>query len=303
MPETPRDNGPETAVWPKGDAPIAVLLISLNEGHNLEAALSNLSGWAQEVFLVDSFSKDDTIDIALRHGIHVVQRPFRGFGDQWNFALEKLPITAPWTMKLDPDERLDGVLKSSIARAIEEHRGDALSIERQLWFMERPLPIKQRLTRVWRTGSCRFSDVLVNEHPIVSGKTIDVEGTLQHRDSPDLQHWLDKQNSYTTMEAITAYEDRPLAARVSLFGSTLERRMWFKRNFSRIPFRFALLFFYNWLIKGTWRAGRVGYRWARLRSDVMRLREYKRFEFEMLGGVPPKRPSGPGEPDPRVEQC
>ncbi len=89
-------------------------MISLNEAHNMEAVLQNLAGWAQEVFLVDSYSADDTIDIALKHGVQVVQRRFRGFGDQWNFALQELPITAPWTMKLDPDERLTDELKASI---------------------------------------------------------------------------------------------------------------------------------------------------------------------------------------------
>jgi len=40
--------------------PIAVVMISLNEAHNLEAVLQNLAGWAQEVFLVDSYSADET---------------------------------------------------------------------------------------------------------------------------------------------------------------------------------------------------------------------------------------------------
>lgn len=59
--------------WVRGTAPVAVVMISLNEGHNMEAVLQNLAGWAQEVFLVDSYSQDDTVDIALRH---VVQRRF-----------------------------------------------------------------------------------------------------------------------------------------------------------------------------------------------------------------------------------
>ena len=114
--------------WQSGLAPIAVVMMSLNEGHNMEAVCQNLSGWAQQVFLVDSYSQDDTIDIALRHGIHVVQRRFRGFGDQWNFALQKLPITAPWTMKLDPDERLSDQLKTTIQTAIEYSSGDVFDV-------------------------------------------------------------------------------------------------------------------------------------------------------------------------------
>ena len=105
-----------SSVWQPGVAPVAVVMISLNEAHNMEAVLENLKGWAQEVFLVDSYSQDETVDIALRYGVHVVQRSFRGFGDQWNFALRELPITAPWTMKLDPDERLSDELKANIAQ-------------------------------------------------------------------------------------------------------------------------------------------------------------------------------------------
>ena len=93
-------------------------MISLNEGHNLDAVLRNLTGWAQQVFLVDSYSQDDTVDIALRYGVHVVQRKFLGFGDQWNFALKQLPITATWTMKLDPDERLSENLKENLTSAM-----------------------------------------------------------------------------------------------------------------------------------------------------------------------------------------
>ena len=100
--------------WKKGPVPIAVVMISLNEGHNIKDVCENLSGWAQEVFLVDSYSKDNTIEIALSYGINVVQRKFRGFGDQWNFALNELPIESPWVMKLDPDERLSEELKNNI---------------------------------------------------------------------------------------------------------------------------------------------------------------------------------------------
>ena len=101
------------STWKAGNAPIAVVLITLNEEHNLEGALDNLKGWAQEVFIVDSFSQDKTVDIALDHGVHIIQRKFRGFGDQWNYALNELPITAKWTMKLDPDERLSNEIKKN----------------------------------------------------------------------------------------------------------------------------------------------------------------------------------------------
>jgi glycosyltransferase involved in cell wall biosynthesis len=283
-------------------APIAVIMISLNEGHNLEGVLESLKGWAQEVFLVDSYSVDDTVDIALRHGVKVVQRKFRGFGDQWNFALRELPITAPWTMKLDPDERLTDELKIVILEQLDRDNESAIRLDRRLWFMGRPLPVKQEVLRIWKTGSCRFSDVSVNEHPIVNSKVVKVKGELVHLDSPDLDHWLEKQNRYSTAEAIMAYTGAKLSQEPRIFGTPLQRRMWLKANFHRLPFRYSLFFLYNYFVKGALMAGWVGYFWSWLRADVMRFRDYKRREMEMNGRLPFKRYYGHGTPDDRVQQ-
>lgn len=291
-----------TKPWPPGTAPVAVLMISLNEAHNLEGALRNLHGWAQEVHLVDSFSRDETVNIALRYGVHVVQRRFRGFGDQWNFAVRELPVRAPWTMKLDPDERITDGLKHSIERALPNSNAVGFSVMRRLWFMGRPLPVKHPLLRLWRTGHCRFSDVSVNEHPLVDGEITQLADELEHHDSPNLEHWLHKQNRYTTEEAILRFRRQPLAAVPRLFGNALERRMWLKKNFFNLPFRYQLLFLHLCFAEGAWRAGRTGLIWAQLRTEVMRLVEYKELEMRIKHEVPGKLIHGAGDPDPRVPQ-
>ena len=292
----------ENRTWPPGKVPIAVVMISLNEGHNLRVVLENLKGWAQEVFLVDSLSQDDTIDIALQYGIHVVQRKFVGFGDQWNFALEQLPISSRWTMKLDPDERLTSELKLALEEKIKLNDSDGILVDRRLWFMDKPLPVQQQILRLWRTGTCRFTDIAVNEHPIVNGRISKVRGELIHCDSPDLEHWIEKQNRYTTAEAIIKSQNMPLAARPIFMGSQLERRMWMKKNFSKLPLRYFWLFSYYWVIQGSWRAGWVGYAWSRLKVDIMRLIEYKAKEIRLTKRLPSKRKYGPGKQDLRIQQ-
>lgn len=294
---------PEASVSTRRNkAPVAVVMITLNEAHNMPAVLDNLRDWAQEVFLVDSYSSDGTVDIALENGVQVVQRKFDGFGNQWNFAMSELPITAPWTMKLDPDERLTDQLKQTIEEAIKRGDADGLSFERRLWFMTRPLPVKHALVRVWRTGKCRFTDVAVNEHPVIDGVVRHVSGDLEHHDSPDLAHWLDKQNKYTTAEAVSAFHGLKLADEPKLLGTALQRRMWIKKHYMKFPFRYVAMFLYHYLLMGAWRAGWVGYAWSRLRCDVYRLWEYKLREIKISGRLPLERPVGPGEPDPRVPQ-
>lgn len=288
--------------WQPGAAPVAVVMISLNEGHNMRAALENLRGWAHEVFLVDSYSQDETVDIALEYGVHVVQRRFRGFGDQWSFALRELPVCAPWTMKLDPDERLSTELKQEIIAAAASGQADGYVANIRLFFMGRPLPVRLRLLRLWRTGAASMSAVKVNEHFKLAGSEGSLQHDIEHHDSPDLEHWLEKQNRYTTAEAIVAHQRLAMADRPRLLGTRLQRRMWLKKHFYRVPFRYSGLFLYHFVVQGAWRAGWVGYVWSRLRADVMRLIEYKRREMELVNRSPVKRFYGPGRPDPRVPQ-
>jgi glycosyltransferase involved in cell wall biosynthesis len=277
-------------------------MISLNEGHNMEAVLANLKGWAQEVFLVDSYSSDDTLDIALRHGVHVVQRKFSGFGDQWNFALEQLPITATWTMKLDPDERISDKLKNEICARIGGESADGYVCRVRLFFMDRALPVRLKLVRIWRTGRAKFSNVDANEHAIVAGEVRQLKQDIEHRDSPDLHHWLAKQNNYTTAEAISSFNKGQRSDHPRLFGTALQRRMWIKKNYVYLPFRYSIMFLFHYFVLGAWRAGWVGYAWSRLRCDVYRLWEYKLKEIAITGRLPSKRSAAVGRPDPRVRQ-
>lgn len=281
---------------------IAVVMITLNEAARLEECLESIAGWADEVFVVDSYSRDRTVDIALKFGAHVVQRRFIDFGDQWNFALDRLPISARWTMKIDPDERVSSALKAAVIQAIARDDTDAMNVTLRLFFMGKRLPVSQPMLRIWRTGCCRFTDSKVNEHPVVRGPVCTLSEELEHHDSPNLEHWLEKQNRYTTAEATAAFEGTLAALPGRLLGTPLQRRMWFKRRFMSIPFRYQLLFAYNLLGRGAIRQGRIGWMWAHLRTEVLRLREYKLREMQMQGGPYRRGPAGPGAPDPRVPQ-
>ena len=281
---------------------IAIIMITLNEGHNLPRVFSNLKVCADEIFVLDSYSHDNTIDICLENEIEVIQKKFTGFGDQWNSALSCFNIKSDWVMKLDPDEVISEELKENIIKQISLSQFDGLYLKRRLWFMGKPLPVNQRILRIWKKGLCTFSDSLVNEYPSVKGSLGDCKGELKHFDSPNLDHWINKQNKYTTAEAKSSYLNLDLADVPNLFGNSLQRRMFIKSAFYKIPFRYQILFLYHYLFLGAFKAGYVGYIWSRLRCDVYRMTEYKLREFKMLGEVDFNRSSAPGRPDPRCKQ-
>ena len=287
----------EFAVPARTPVPLAVLMISRNEEHNIISLMENLAGFAAEIFLVDSYSNDATVDLALEHGVNVVQRPFRDFGDQWNFAVsDAIPVTQPWSMKLDPDERLTEALKEQIRFALAENDADSISFPRRLWFMGRPLPVRQDVLRIWRSGTCRFTDSKVNEHPVVEGAHLRLTAELEHHDSPTLHHWYEKQNRYSTAEANIAYTGRGRTAAPRFFGNKLERRAWLKIAYSCLPARHFLMMLYCLFILGAWRGGRAGLIWARMRGEVYRMRELKRLEMQWRGAsydIPPRADGSP----------
>lgn len=271
-----------------------VIYITLNEAHHLRASIESLKGLPVRVFVVDSGSTDGTVDIALELGVHIVQRPFRSFGDQWNFALTQLPLKAPWTMKLDPDERLTDRVRQSILSVIyaSESPYDGCVLQLRLWFMGKPLHVVQQYLRLWKRGRCRFSDVSVNEHPLVTGPVKLLDGYVEHLDSENLDHWLDKQNRYTTLEAMARVSGKALSARPRLFGSGLERRMLIKKWFFAMPGRYFILWVALMLRYGVWRDGCVGLAWVHLRTEVYRIWEYKMMEMKWSGagyGTAPQR--------------
>lgn len=254
-----------------GKPSLTVLFITLNEGYHIGAAIDNVMDIAEEIYVVDSGSTDRTVAIAESKGAKVVYHKFEGFGAQWNFALS-LSIKTVWTMKMDPDERLSENLKAELREALKTGRKDiGFSFDRVLWFMGR---LKAEVLRVWRTGECRFTDVSVNEHPLIAGRWCKLQGVMEHLDSKDLTDWFAKQNNYSLREAVQRYHGEQLPARPRLWGNRLEHRMFLKWLCRRLPMRYLIGDLYNFFWRGAWRSGLHGWRWVKCREMVTRMCEY-----------------------------
>src|SRR5262245_61816579 len=83
---------------------LSVVILTLNEEVNLSACLESIRPLGCAVFVVDSGSVDRTEKIAREAGATFVHHSFENQAQQLNWALENLPITSPWIMRLDADE-------------------------------------------------------------------------------------------------------------------------------------------------------------------------------------------------------
>lgn len=91
---------------------LSVVIITFNEEKNIERCLLSVKSIADEIVVLDSFSKDKTQEICLKHGVKFFQHAFDGHIEQKNHAISY--STNQHVLSLDADEALDETLIKSI---------------------------------------------------------------------------------------------------------------------------------------------------------------------------------------------
>lgn len=84
---------------------ISGLVITFNEEKNIGKCIDALFAVCDEVVIVDSLSKDKTVEIAKQKGAIVIEQPFLGDGPQRTHGLPY--CSNDWILNLDADEFLD----------------------------------------------------------------------------------------------------------------------------------------------------------------------------------------------------
>jgi glycosyltransferase involved in cell wall biosynthesis len=93
---------------------LSVVIMTYNEEANIGRCLESVRGLAEEVFVLDSYSTDGTVEIARSTGARVEQHPFDTYVHQKNRMIEM--ASNDWILSIDADEYLSDELKKSILR-------------------------------------------------------------------------------------------------------------------------------------------------------------------------------------------
>lgn len=91
---------------------LSAVIITFNEEKNIERCLVSLKEVADEIVVLDSFSKDRTKEICLQHGVRFFEHAFDGHIQQKNRAITYASYNH--VLSLDADEALDDTLRESI---------------------------------------------------------------------------------------------------------------------------------------------------------------------------------------------
>jgi len=161
------------------------------------------AAFAGEIVVVDSGSRDDTVEIARRCGARVIEEPWRGFGAQKNFAVGC--AAHDWVLCLDADERVTPELASSIRTAMAKPDVAAYAMARRNRFLGRWLAHGEGYpdwnVRLFDRRRARWTEDPVHEHVVAHGAVAQLSGDLLHASAESIDDYMAKQNRYTTLQA------------------------------------------------------------------------------------------------------
>lgn len=101
---------------------LALCMIVKNEEQNLQRCLDSVSGFIDEIVIVDTGSTDNTLSIPFKYGARVINFEWNNdFSEARNKALEY--VKSDWILFMDADEVLDPKTRNYLRRAMDYDGG------------------------------------------------------------------------------------------------------------------------------------------------------------------------------------
>ena len=260
----------EEASFSAGNNSLAVIVLTYNEEANLAQALRSVSGWANEIFVLDSGSTDRTEAVAKQFDCIFVQNKFENYAKQRNIAIDNLPIRSEWVLFLDADEWLPDLLKQEISELVTGNpEENGFFIKWRLIWMGRWIRrgyYPTWILRLYRLGKARCEDRAINEHLVVEGKTGHLRNDFMHEDRKGVSDWIIKHNDYATREARELFNLRNTSGYqeidAKIFGTQAQRKRWLRYVvWNRLPplVRPFLYYFYRYILTGAFLEGKPAF--------------------------------------------
>lgn len=277
---------------------ISAIVLTYNEEIHLGRCIENLKKITDDIFIVDSFSTDKTIDIANKYSVHISKNKWENnYAKQFNWALENLPIKTEWVLRLDADEYLTDELIDEIRTKINELNSNVTGIVFPLRrvFLNRHIKYgtgKVKLLRLFRYRKANCESRWMDEYiQLNEGESIEFKNEFADHNLNNVGWWSAKHNGYSIREAIDLID-----IELNLFNdnspnklsehSNQKRQM--KLRYAKQPLflRSFVYFIYRYLFKLGFMEGKEGFLWHFLQGWWYRtLVDAKIFEIKKACGT------------------
>jgi glycosyltransferase involved in cell wall biosynthesis len=201
---------------------VTALIHTLNEIENIEACLRSVE-WADEIYLMDSFSTDGTIEFVREKfpQVRIEQREYLGAASQKNYAIDR--ATHDWIFVIDADERVTPKLRDEMLRTLEGPLDCwAYSVGRANYMLGRPVRFsglqRDRVTRLFHRGHARYPNKRVHADLLVDGEAGRLEQKMDHLYIRSFDHMIAKMTRYGNWAATQMFIDGKQATVFDIFG-------------------------------------------------------------------------------------
>jgi glycosyltransferase involved in cell wall biosynthesis len=254
---------------------LSVIILTHNESKHIERCIKSLLHVTDKIFIVDSFSTDDTVAIAENLGATVVQNPWVSYAFQFNFGIQNNPFATRWLMRMDADEYITEELAAELNSKLPglEESISGMYVKRRVYFMNQWIrrggyyPIW--LLRVWKSGLGVCEELWMDEHiKLSSGTTAQFDHDIVDHNLNNLTWWTQKHNNYAIREVIDLLNikynfDNKETVNPKFWGSQEQRTRYLKIKYASLPLftRPFLYFVFRYIFKGGFLDGKKGLIW------------------------------------------
>ncbi len=183
---------------------ITAIIPTKNEAVHIEAVLASVA-WCDEILVVDSFSTDNTVELAKKYTSRVIESEYINSASQKNRAIPQ--AAHEWILLVDADERVTPELKNEIQNLLKQDiiPHDAYWIYRKNYFMGKEVKYsgwqRDKVIRFFKRDTCRYEEKHVHAEVITSGSVSKLKNKLVHNTYKDIFHYLEKWDRYSTWSA------------------------------------------------------------------------------------------------------
>lgn len=185
---------------------LSSIIIAKDEEKNIGRCIQSQVDCIEEiVVLVDVQTKDTTLEIVKsfpQAKYEVVE--WKGFSATKKYGV--FLTSNDWVLWIDADEALTVELAEELNNFKKNiPKFDAYAFPRKANFLGRWIMhsgwYPAKVTRLFNKNRVTFSDSDVHEHLVVDGKTGYFKNDIEHYTDPDIKHYFEKFNRYTTLAA------------------------------------------------------------------------------------------------------
>ena len=227
--------------------PISVFIIAKNEADRIAPIIQAVKDFADEILVIDSNSTDQTQKISLENGAKVFNNDWKGFGQQKIFG-ENL-CRNQWILNIDADEEVSKELSQEIIEIFQNEiaeniAGFRIKIVNKFRFEIKPKKDAYFYNqfRLYRKDLAGFKNSLVHDSVELKSpdnfKILQLKNIIYHQSFRSFNHWIDKINSYSSLQASEAFLKNKNSSYLKVFLSPI--LAFFKAYFIRRYFIYGL---------------------------------------------------------------